>query len=395
MVRTTVEILNSSLTKVAEIRALVPLNQNGMVLRYSKELSDYGSASFRVSTHDPVFTQQGDILVPHRYHVRIKRGVNTVWQGAIVDNPQRTKNFVEVRAAEYEFYLDKVLIKRTSAVGYGEVAPTTDIGLHYRIFSSGSMSSAVSALITEAKAAFGSSHILATMSTGTITNPQYPANYTTAAGKDLTGDWAFSSDVVLQFDYQSVLYALKAFGVYAQCDFRLNPDLSFDFAPFIGNKNSGMTFQYGSRGNIVDYNAPRQGSSMVNDYFGIATSPDGTVLHTEQLDSTSANTYGLMQSAIAFSDVKDQNALVGRLSEDLGLVKDPADSPINLILDENGYPLGQYDIGDIITVKINDGAIALNTPKRIVGVTVNLHSTGRELTTVQTNTPKQKDLVSA
>lgn len=394
MVRTTVEILDSGLNKIAEVRALVPLDKSGMVLRYSKELSEFGTCTFRMSTHDPIFKRLGDIIIPHRYHVRIRRAGVMVWHGAIIDNPHRNKTFVEIKAAEYEFYLDKVLIKRTSAVGYGEVAPTTDIGLHYRIFSSGTMAAAFSALVTEAAAALGSSHLMSGLAPGNIINPNYPDNYTTSTGVDLSGPWNFSSDVILQFDYQSVLYALKAFGVYAEADFRVNSDLTVDFMPFLGNKNLNLMFQYGSRGNVADYNAPRLGSKMINDYFGIATAPDGTILHTEKTDSTSLDTYGLMQGAIAFSDVKDQNALTGRLAEDLYLVKDPNDNPINLTLDENGYALGQYDVGDIITVKINDGAINYSAPKRIVGLTVNLHGTGRELTIVQTNTPKQKDLVS-
>lgn len=394
MVRTTVEILDKSLAKIAEVRTLLPLNNNGMVLRYSTELSDYGFATFRISTHDPIFTTFGDIVVPHKYHVRIKRGQATVWQGAIVDNTQRNKTFVEVKAAEYEFYLDKVLIKRTSAVGYGEVAPTTDIGLHYRIFSTGTMAAAVTALITEAKAALGANHILNGMTAGTIENPNYPKNFSDAAGKALTGAWNFTSDVVLQFDYQSVLYAIKSFGVYAQSDFRLNPDLTFDFENFLGNKHPNLSFEYGARGNIIDYNAPRLGTHMVNDYFGIATAPDGTVLHDEKTDETSKKTYGLMQAGEAFSDVKDKNALGARLAEDLFLVKDPADSPLNLILNENGYPLGTYGTGDLVNTKIKDGAIDYTATKRVIGITVNLHDTGRELVTVQTNTPKPEDLAA-
>lgn len=390
--QTVVEILNSSLSKIAEVRSLAPLNKNGMVLRYSKELSDFGFCTFRVNTHDPLFTTYGDILIPHRYHIRIKRGGATVWQGAIVDNPRRNKDFVEVRGAEYEFYLNKVLIKRTSAVGYGEVAPTVDIGLHYRIFSSGTMDTAVTAIVTEAKTALGSAHLLNSLTLGTIENPNFPSNYTDLSGSALTGPWSFSSSTVLQFDYQSVLYALKAFGVYAQADFQLTPGLVFNFKKFLGNKQPNLSFVYGTRGNIVNYNAPRLGSSMVNDYFGIATSPDGTVLHSEKTDDPSKNLYGLMQGAVAFSDVKDQNALTSRLSEDLFLVKDPADSPLNLTLNELGYPLGQYDIGDLVNVKIVDGAINYSAIKRIVGIGVNLHNTGREVITLQTNNPKPKDL---
>jgi hypothetical protein len=394
MARTTVEILDSSLNKIAEVKNLYPLNQNHMVLRYSKELSDYGFCTFRVSTQDPLFTQYGDIFIPHRYHVRIKRDQAVVWQGAVVDNPDRNKNYVEVKAAEYEFYLNKVLIKRTSKVGYGETVPTADIGLHYRIFSTGTMATAVTNIVTEAKAALGSSHILNGLTIGTVENPDYPKNFSTSSGTALTGAWNFSSDVVLQFDYQKVLYALKAFGIYAQADFELTPDLEFNFKKFLGNKQPSLSFEYGQRGNIVDYNAPRLGSNMVNDYLGIATSPDGTVLHTEKTDDVSKNTYGLMQEAMAFADVKDSNALAARLAEELSLVKDPANSPLNLVLDENGYPLGQYDVGDLVNVKIKDGAIDYAGVKRVVGITVNVHGTGREITTVQTNNPKPKDLAA-
>lgn len=394
MVRTVVEILDSSLGKIAEVRSLVPLDKNGLILRYSSELSNYGVCMFRVSVHDPLFTTYGDILIPHQYHIRLKRGGTTIWQGAIIDNTQRNKYFVEVRAAEYEYYLDHVLIKRTSAVGYGEVAPTVDIGLHYRIFSSGTMASAVSTIISETAARLGSSHLMSGLATGTITNPNFPVGFTTAAGAELSGAWTFSSDVVLQYDYQSVLYVLRSFGVYAQADFRLNADLTFDFEPFLGNKQVGLSFEYGQYGNVVNYNAPRLGSKMINDYYGIATDPSGVVLHKELTDETSKNTYGLMEGAIAFSDVKDQNALVARLAADLFLVQDLTGSPISLTLDENAYPLGQWGVGDLIHVKIKDGAIDYDAIKRVVGYTVTVHNTGRELTIVQTNAPTQSQLGS-
>ena len=74
-VKTTVEVLNRSLVKLAEIKNLYPIDKQGNILRYSKELSDYGLCTFRVSTKDTAWTSLGDILVPHRYNIRIKRGV--------------------------------------------------------------------------------------------------------------------------------------------------------------------------------------------------------------------------------------------------------------------------------------------------------------------------------
>lgn len=363
-----------------------------MVLRYSKELSDYGTCTFRVRKDDPIFTNYGDILVPHQYHIRIRRGGATVWQGAIVDNPSRNKHYIEVKGAEYLFYLDKVLIKRTSAVSYGGIAPSSDIGLHYRIFSSGTMASAVSTIITEVVAAFGSNHILGTLTTGTIENPDYPKNFLDSGGSPLTGAWSFSNDVVLQFDYHSVLYVLKQFGIYANCDFEIDDTLTFNFETFLGNKDHSKTFLYSTTGNIIDYDLPRYGSRVVNDLVGVGTTPDGTILHAEKTDSVSINTYGLLQGATAFTDVKDNNALSARLSEQIRLVSSPTVSPINVVLNEKGFPIGTFGVGDIRTVKIVDGAINYTAPRRVVGYTVNLHNTGRELTTVQTNAPRDEDI---
>lgn len=383
--RTVVEILNRSLAKVAEIKALYPLNEQGMVLRYSKELSDYGSCSFRVASDDPIFDQFGDILVPHKYHVRLKRAGVVVWQGAIVDNPRRNKTFIEVKAHEYEYYLDKVLVSRTSE-------STPGSGYHYRTFSTGTMIAAVQALITESKTAFGADHILYDMAVGDLENPDYPAQFSTASNAPLTGSWNFSSDVTLQFDYHSVLYVLKTFGIYGSCDFRFNNDLTLDFKPFIGDRNNGLTFQYGSRGNIVDYEAPRLGNRMANDITGIAATPDGVILHANKRDEAAVQEYGLLQTVTAYSDVKDKNSLQARLAEELRFLKTPEDSPINVVLNEKAYPLGQFDIGDIVTVSVQDNVIDFKLPRRIVGFTVNLHSTGRELTTIQTNKVKDSDL---
>lgn len=386
---TTVEILDKSLNKVAEIRNLYPLDNQGMILRYSKELSDYGKCLFRVESRDPVFDTYGDVLQPHTYNVRIKRDGTTVWQGAIVNNPQRTKNFVEVEAYEYLYYLDKILVRRSSN------NPSTGTADNlYRIFSSGTMSSAISTLITEAASDFGSPHPLHTLTAGTIDNPNYTQGFTDSAGTAKTGAWNFSSTVQLQYDFNTVYYVIKEFGLYTHCDFNITTDLKFNFKTFLGNKQNNIVFQYdsGAMGNIVDYNLPRLGRRMVNDLWGIATDLNGTIFHIEQKDTTSVNTYGKLEDAVAFKDVKDKNFLSQRIKEDLFFVKDPDSGPVNILLDERAYPLGQYDIGDIVTVKIKDNVINYQNRRRIVGITVNLHDTGRELTTVQLNTPRPEDL---
>lgn len=384
--RTVVHILNKSLEKVAEIRNLYPINTQGDVLRYSKELSDWGKCTFRISTKDPIFDDLGDIIQPHVYSVRIKRGGTTVWSGAIVDNPTRSKNYVEVEALEYEYYLSKVLIRRDAETIAG------DGKNNYKLFNTGTMGSAVNTIVTNAITDFGTNHPLGSATIGTINNPNYPPGFTGADNLPLTGPWFFTDFVSLQFDYHSAYYVIKAFGIYANCDFEMDENLVFNFQTFIGSKTNRLTFEYGVTGNIVDYNLPRLGKRMVNNLWGIAADTDGKVLHANQVDTDSMQNYGLLQDAAAYSDVKDINFLKTRMAEELQFTKTPEDTPINILLNEKAYPLGQFSLGDIITVKIKDNVIDFNAPRRVVGITVTVHNTGRELVTIQTNKPRNEDL---
>lgn len=387
MTRTVIEILNSSLSKVAEIKNPYPINNQGMVLRYSKELSDYGQCTFRVSTKDPILTEFGDVLTPHAYHVRIKRGNETMWQGAIVDNTERNRNFIEVRAVEYLFYLDKILIRRDA-----DKPDTDEDESNFKVFSSGTMATAVTNLINDAKADFGASHILANMTVGTIESPDYPRNFTDTSSppRPLTGAWSFSDAVTLQYDYHTCLFVIKNFGNYTNADFELTNSLVFNFKKRIGNRIAGITFNYSTvGGNIIDYNIPRLGMRMSNEVIGIAADDEGKILHATQRNSNSVTTYGLMQEAKAFNDVKSKNPLEARLSEELRLTSDPEESPINIVLNEKAYPLGQYGLGDIVWVRIKDHIINFQKERRIVGITVTLHNTGRELIVLQTNKPPE------
>lgn len=383
---TVIQVLDNDLSVVCELRNFYPLNRDGMIIRYSKELSDWGFCTFRLSTQDTVLTQYGDIFVPHQYHIRVVRDGTAVWAGGIIDNPTRNKLYVEVKAAEYDFYLDKILVRRDSSVATGDGKE------NYRTFSSGTMSSAVTTIINNAVSDFNATSPMKNLTVGTIDNPDFPDGFFDATGTKLTGGWTFSDFVTLQFDYMSAYYVLKAFGVYTNSDFEITSDMVFNFKKFIGNKQNSMVFRYGSQGNIVDYNIPRRGENMVNDLWGIAADQYGKVLHVEKTDSVSQNTYGKLQSAQAYTDVKDKNFLTNRTKSSLNLLKDPDVSAVSIVLDEKGYPLGQYDIGDIVHVQVEDHVISFSKSMRIVGLTVNYHNTGREMTTVQLNLPDPVDI---
>lgn len=380
--KTTIEILDASLNFISPIQTPYPLDKEGTILQYSKELSAFGQVKFRISAFDPILSLRGDILNPHQYHVRIRRGTAVVWQGAIIENSKRTSKYVEVIAAEYLFYLQKKLIHRTSPDTNG----TANI---FRIFNSGTMAAAVTAIMNETIADYaGSNHALKNMTLGTVDNPNYPPNFTDTNNNALTGVWNFSANLTLQFDFHTVLYVLKAFGIYSYADFYIDNNLVFNFKSFVGNNHRyDINFTYGAQGNILDYNLPRFGQRQLNSTISIATDPNGVILNSPQSDQSSISQYGLMEGVAAYNDVKSQNMLNARAQAELPFIATPDETNAIIILDERAYPLGTYDIGDIVTINVQNKGVNFNQIRRIVGITVQLNDTGREQITIQTNTP--------
>jgi len=382
-----IQILDSNLNLITQVKSPVPLDKGGTILQYSKELSDFGQCKFRISNYDPSFTTFGDITKPHSYHVRILRDGYNVWQGAIIENSKRTKDFTEVIAAEYVWYLGKILINRTS----NNPATNSADGV-YRIFNSGTMASAVTTILNETIARWsGTNHALASVTVGTVQNPDYPPNMTDGNGAKLSGAWSFGNGTTapqLTFDFHSVLYVLKSFGAYSYADFNIDSNLQFNFKKFLGNDHHyDVNFVWGEHGNAVDFNVTRLGQRQVNDVWGIAVDNTGKILHVEQTDEASKKTNGILEGVMAFADVKDQGTLNARVAAELPLVSTVDASADTFVLDEKAYPLGLYDVGDIVSAKVNHTAFDYNEIKRIVGISVSLNDTGRELTTVQLNTP--------
>lgn len=384
---TYVKILNKSLQVIAQVKNFYPLNREGTIIRYSDELSDFGFCTFRVATKDPLLAQYGDILNPMEFSIWVYEGQRVVWKGIIADNPERNKNYIEVKAAQYEFLLDRVLINRDKD------KPNTDEDeSNFKVYKSGTLKATVEGIITNAKAKWGSTHPLASLTNGTIENPNYPKGLTNENKRPLTGAWTWTNFFNAQFDYHSALYVLKSLGVYASCDFEITEDLVFNWKKFLGNKNTGVTFVYGNQGNVVDYNFPRLGTRMANVSWGICADDEGKVYHYQLTDTASRERYGLLEDASAYSDVKSKNLLQTRVKEQQQFTKTPEVTPVTIVVDEKSYNPAQYGVGDLVTVKVKDHIIDFNATRRIIGITVNIHNTGRKLVTIQTNAPKAEDV---
>lgn len=373
-----VYILDINLQRVTQVKNLVTFDDRGNVLRYSKLLSGYGFCNFRIGKNDPIWQQFGDIIKPWQYGVQVVRGNVVVWQGLIVNNPHMQRNYYDVMARGYLVRYNKLQINHDP-----ETAPGDGLD-NYRTFRTGTMAAAITAVFNESKAKVGSADILQSITLGTIENPTFPSYFVKADGSPMVGDWTFSDDITLQYDYKSVFYFFQSMGVYSSFDFEITDQLAFNFRKRIGDRRPDLTFYYGRNGNILDYDAPRNGDRTTNDLMGIASDIEGNVLHINQRDETSIGKIGLLQDVEAFLDVKEKNALRVRLAEEARFVSTP-DSVVNIVLNEKAYPLGLWNLGDTATIRIKDGILDINEERRITGYVVTVHNTGREMTTIETN----------
>jgi hypothetical protein len=377
-----IQILDRNLVPVAEIKSFVPINQAGDFLQYRDVLSDVGICKFRVGTEDPAVLDKGNIFTPYKYHVRIYRADSLVWNGVIINNPRRTKRYIEVEAKTYLFLLSKVLVRRDASVSAGDGKD------NYRTFQTGTMATAVQNLITEAKSDAGSDSILSRVTIGQIENPSFPANYTQSDGSALSGTWTFSSNMTLQYDYRDVLFVIGSLAMYPACDFEITKDLVFNFKQYIGSKQPNIVFEYSNWGSISDYDSPLNGERMANDLTGVAADYGNQILHTQKSDEASVAEYGRIQDVAAYIDVKNINALRSRLTEELRLISKP-DAELHITLNDRAYPLGQYALGDLVRVKIKDSLVEVDQLRRVVGVEVKVDINGTESIRLITNKPKE------
>lgn len=369
-----VDILDNSLNYKATVTNLAPLDNSGIFLKYSRKLSARGECHFRIGTLDPLLTSEGDILKPFANHVRIKRFGVVVWQGVIVKNPARTKNYIDVTAYTYLYLLSRVLINH-------DTSPDPN----YRTFKSGTMASNITTILTEAQTVMGLP--IAGLTAGTIDNPNYPADYKDSLGNALSGTWTFTENFQLKFDYRDILYVIETLGIYSVFDFELTDALVFNFKSFIGNKQPNLVFSWGEFGNIEDFNVPRDGDKMANFLQGVAADNQFNILHAEQSDNVSIGTYGRIAAVAAYGDVKNVNLLNSRLREELLQVSTP-DGELHVTLNDRAYPLGQWGVGDTATYQISRGAISVSKLMRIVGYEVKVHDTGKETIRQILNVPR-------
>ena len=127
---------------------------------------------------------------------------------------------------------------------------------------------------------------------------------------------------------------------------------------------------------------------MINDLYGMATDPNGIILHEGIRDENSVKEYGLMEGWEAYVDIKSQSGLVQRVNSTINLISSPIENTATVYLNENSTPFSTYNIGDIVTIKIKNKGVDFEELRRIVGITYIINETGRQTVAVQTNKPQ-------
>ena len=352
-------VCNSAGAKVAYIKDLVPFNGN-TVLKFSDYISSYGQLTFRVQTKDPLAST--GIFSPYQNHVKVYRNNVVVWCGIIANCPQRNRRFIEVEARTYAYLMSKVAVAHTADKDYRE-------------FTSGNISTAITTIFNEGKNR-GNSPI-ADFTLGTVTNPKYPW--------DSGVDFVFTTDIASRFQASSLLQVIMNMADVSNSDFTVSKDKVFTFMPEIGETKPNVVFKYGKGGNVDDYNSPLDGTNMSNDLYCASLDKEGLRIIDKEIEDTSLyQTYYRLWSSILFGEYLTQNLLNERAKKILSLNKLP-DTQLDLMLNDKAAPFGTYDLGDYITVMIEDGAINVNKERRIIGWDVAVSDSGVESVTVSTN----------
>ena len=127
------------------------------------------------------------------------------------------------------------------------------------------------------------------------------------------------------------------------------------YYPRQGVDNTALNFTY--PGNIKKLERPKDGKTMVN-HVAMRGQGYGTVQLVETVDdAASIQAYGLRQDVENQADVDDSGTLISLGSELIRVRKDPLDLP-NVVLDGNVPPhIGDYGIGDQITLDINEAPL--------------------------------------
>jgi hypothetical protein len=168
-------------------------------------------------------------------------------------------------------------------------------------------------------------------------------------------------------------------------DFEITPSIKnnalgvFNVYTKRGETITDFRLEYGEglKNNIQSWNRKRTLSDIYNSVIVEGEGLGDARLTSMILDNTLITTVGLLEGRQQEKSVTEQSTLDEKADEYIRVHK--TEQPIYDITLNNAYnDFGEYDVGDIVFIRIKYGFIDINTTMRIYGIAVSVSDNGEE-----------------
>lgn len=156
-------------------------------------------------------------------------------------------------------------------------------------------------------------------------------------------------------------------------DFEITPDRVLNIYDKKGvDRSSSHVFEFGV--NLESLGHSRDWTGLANDLRGYGND----ALVVERDDASSQSTYGRRMQTPSFPDVSVQTTLEGHLDDILRTGSVPNTEYSCALLPGSEPLFGTYELGDTVTIKVNEGFILINQAVRIYGWSVSVDDDWKE-----------------
>lgn len=203
---------------------------------------------------------------------------------------------------------------------------------------------------------------------GSIVNSLLATTNATEATNILVGDINLATNVQITFDRSSIFDAINNVKDASSGQWKINPDRTLDFKAQIGEDLSAsviIQYQIGliASANIMTFSVDDDGTSIITKTYGksdpLSSTQTDTALHTE---------FGLLEATKNFRELDNQTSL------DNVTANSNNGSSFSPTLDLLPTIEDNFEIGDLISVKLSNGMIDIDDVFQITEKTVDVQN---------------------
>ncbi len=152
------------------------------------------------------------------------------------------------------------------------------------------------------------------------------------------------------------------------------------YYPSKGTIQPNVVFELGKNIGGLSYSIDAQ--NVASEYSALGGGDGSSTCIATVFDATSRSTYGLLETAQSFSDIKFFADLQGEATQELNMVKDPRWQPQLSVHYTDDLVFPDLSLGDTVRVRADWGYINLDDQFRVIAITQAINNQGREATTV-------------